>query len=71
MFRSILATPSVFHSCMCNTHDDTFIDETVQTALPESKNPDEVSTTVKAFMTAELPNELIELLVQNSKNNIL
>lgn len=32
------------------------------TALPETKNPDEVSTTVKAFMTAKLPNELIGLL---------
>ena len=38
------------------------IDQVVQTALPETKNPDEVSTTVKAFMNAELPNELIELL---------
>ncbi|CAK8987762.1 Clathrin heavy chain 1 [Durusdinium trenchii] len=45
-----------------NPHRRRVIDETVQTALPESKNPDEVSTTVKAFMTAELPNELIELL---------
>jgi clathrin heavy chain len=32
------------------------------TALPETKNPDEVSTTVKAFMAAKLPNELIGLL---------
>jgi clathrin heavy chain len=38
------------------------IDQVVQTALPESTNPDEVSTTVKAFMTADLPSELIELL---------
>ncbi|RHY33819.1 hypothetical protein DYB32_001385, partial [Aphanomyces invadans] len=38
------------------------IDQVVQTALPEAKNPDEVSTTVRAFMNAELPNELIELL---------
>lgn len=34
----------------------------VQTALPETKNPDEVSLTVKAFMKAELPHELMELL---------
>lgn len=40
------------------------IDQVVQVALPESNNPDEVSTTVKAFMTADLPNELIELLEQ-------
>jgi len=38
------------------------IDQVVQTALPESKSPDEVSTTVKAFMNADLPAELIELL---------
>ena len=46
------------------------IDQVVSTALPESKNPEQVSITVKAFMTAELPNELIELLekivLQNS-----
>lgn len=34
----------------------------MQTALPETKNADEVSCAVKAFMTAELPHELIELL---------
>ncbi|CAM9371246.1 unnamed protein product, partial [Choristocarpus tenellus] len=36
--------------------------EVVQTALPETKNADEVSTTVKAFMNADMPQELIELL---------
>ena len=38
------------------------IDQVVATALPESRLPEEVSTTVKAFMAANLPNELIELL---------
>jgi clathrin heavy chain len=38
------------------------IDQVVQTALPETKNPDEVSATVKAFMAGELTAELIELL---------
>ncbi|CAM9574384.1 unnamed protein product, partial [Sphacelaria rigidula] len=38
------------------------IDQVVQTALPETKNADEVSTTVKAFMNADMPQELIELL---------
>ena len=38
------------------------IDQVVQTALPETKNPDEVSATVKAFMACELTSELIELL---------
>lgn len=40
------------------------IDQVVQTALPESQNPEEISTTVRAFMEADLPNELIELLEQ-------
>ena len=42
----------------------------VSTALPESKNPEQVSVAVKAFMQAELQAELIELLekivLQNS-----
>lgn len=38
------------------------IDQVVSTALPEYKNPEQVSVAVKAFMTAELPGELIELL---------
>jgi clathrin heavy chain len=38
------------------------LDQVVQTALPETKNPDEVSSTVKAFMANDLPGELIELL---------
>ena len=45
-----------------NEHRRPLIDAVVQNALPETKNPDVVSTTVKAFMTADLPNELIELL---------
>ncbi|KAL1533145.1 Clathrin heavy chain [Salvia divinorum] len=46
------------------------IDQVVSTALPESKSPEQVSAAVKAFMTADLPHELIELLekivLQNS-----
>lgn len=38
------------------------IEQVVSTALPESKNVDEVSATVQAFMEAGLPNELISLL---------
>lgn len=30
--------------------------------MSETQDPEEVSVTVKAFMTADLPNELIELL---------
>ncbi|XP_016386829.1 clathrin heavy chain 1-like [Sinocyclocheilus rhinocerous] len=53
-----------------NPYRRPLIDQVVQTALPETQDPDEVSVTVKAFMTADLPNELIELLekivVENS-----
>lgn len=34
----------------------------MQTALSETQDPEEVSVTVKAFMTADLPGEPIELL---------
>jgi clathrin heavy chain len=40
----------------------TLIDEVVQTTVPESVNPDEVSTTVAAFMNADLTGALTELL---------
>ncbi len=44
--------------------------QVVSTALPESKNPEQVSVAVKAFMSADLQAELIELLekivLQNS-----
>jgi clathrin heavy chain len=45
-----------------NEYRRSVIDQVVQTALPETHNPEEVSSTVKAFMTADLPTELIELL---------
>lgn len=45
--------------------------QVVQTALSETQNPDEVSATVKAFMTADLPNELIELLEKIVLDNTL
>eukprot|EP00933_Yihiella_yeosuensis_P029628 TRINITY_DN23254_c0_g4_i1.p1 TRINITY_DN23254_c0_g4~~TRINITY_DN23254_c0_g4_i1.p1 ORF type:complete len:1717 (+),score=465.38 TRINITY_DN23254_c0_g4_i1:179-5329(+) len=45
-----------------NQHRRNVIDQVVSTALPESSNADEVSATVKAFISADLPNELIELL---------
>merc|ERR1711937_862345 len=38
------------------------IDQIVEWALPESQSADEVSCTVKAFMAADLPGELISLL---------
>lgn len=36
--------------------------QVVSTALPESRNPEHVSVTVKAFMARELHSPLIELL---------
>ena len=38
------------------------VPQVVQTALSETQDPEDISVTVKAFMTADLPNELIELL---------
>lgn len=45
-----------------NEHKQAVIDKVVQFALPESDNTEEVATTVKAFMDADMPSELMELL---------
>ncbi|KAI0343145.1 clathrin heavy chain 1 [Trametopsis cervina] len=45
-----------------NIHRRQLIDQIVATALPECTDPDDVSITVKAFLSADLPIELIELL---------
>lgn len=45
-----------------NEYRSQLIDQVVQTALSETQDPEDISVTVKAFMTADLPNELIELL---------
>ncbi len=45
-----------------NAHRRSVIDQVVATALPETQDPEDVSVAVKAFMAADLPNELIELL---------
>ena len=45
-----------------NEHKDELVSAVVGTALPEADNPDMVSSTVKAFMAANLPHELIGLL---------
>ncbi|TFK26167.1 clathrin heavy chain 1 [Coprinopsis marcescibilis] len=45
-----------------NIHRRALIDQIIATALPESTDPDDVSITVKAFLQADLPIELIELL---------
>lgn len=45
-----------------NPHRRQLIDQVVQTALSETKDAEDITHTVKAFMAADLPNELIELL---------
>jgi len=45
-----------------NEFKQSVVDQVIQTVLPECTNSDQVTVTVKAFMTADMPNELIELL---------
>uniref|UniRef100_A0A7S1G8A3 Clathrin heavy chain n=2 Tax=Bicosoecida sp. CB-2014 TaxID=1486930 RepID=A0A7S1G8A3_9STRA len=45
-----------------NPHRRSVIDQVSGTALPETKDPEMVSNTVKAFMQADLPDELLSLL---------
>ena len=45
-----------------NVHRRQLVDQVVAIAVPESIDPEDVSVTVKAFFTADLPGELIELL---------
>eukprot|EP01022_Parablepharisma_sp_SALTPOND_P000326 TRINITY_DN1014_c0_g1_i1.p1 TRINITY_DN1014_c0_g1~~TRINITY_DN1014_c0_g1_i1.p1 ORF type:complete len:1806 (+),score=251.50 TRINITY_DN1014_c0_g1_i1:3065-8482(+) len=45
-----------------NPHRKRLVEQVVQTALPDTKNPEEVSVTVKAFADAGLHHELIEIL---------
>ena len=45
-----------------NSYRQPLLNQVIATAVPDSKNADEVSTAVKAFMTAGLTTELIGLL---------
>ena len=45
-----------------NLHRRSVIDQVTATAVPESTEPEKVSVAVKAFLDADLPAELIELL---------
>lgn len=45
-----------------NVHRRSLIDQVIATAVPESAEPEKVSVAVKAFLEADLPAELIELL---------
>lgn len=45
-----------------NVHRRSLVDQVISTAVPESSEPEKVSVAVKAFLDADLPAELIELL---------
>lgn len=45
-----------------NGHRRSLVDQVISTAVPASTEPDKVSVAVKAFLDADLPAELIELL---------
>ncbi|PGH15842.1 hypothetical protein AJ80_05373 [Polytolypa hystricis UAMH7299] len=45
-----------------NMHRRSLVDQVIATAVPESAEPEKVSVAVKAFLDADLPAELIELL---------
>ncbi|KAK9470001.1 uncharacterized protein V1510DRAFT_309136 [Dipodascopsis tothii] len=45
-----------------NIYRRQLVDQVVATAVPDSNSPEDVSVAVKAFMGADLPTELIELL---------
>lgn len=45
-----------------NAHRRSLVDQVTSTAVPESNEPQKVSVAVKAFLDADLPAELIELL---------
>lgn len=56
--------PELWAECLSdtNTFRRQLIDQVVQTALSETQDPEEISVAVKAFMAADMPKELIELL---------
>jgi clathrin heavy chain len=45
-----------------NVHRRSLVDQVTSTAVPSSNDPDKVSVAVKAFITGDMPAELIELL---------
>ena len=45
-----------------NVHRRSVVDQVIATAVPESQEPEKVSTAVKAFIDNDLPDALIELL---------
>jgi len=45
-----------------NIHRRALVDQVIATAVPESQSPEKVSIAVKAFIDADMPTELIEVL---------
>ncbi|CAH7670842.1 clathrin, heavy polypeptide [Phakopsora pachyrhizi] len=45
-----------------NMYKRQLVDQVVSVAVPESQNPEDISVTVKAFLAADMPIELIEVL---------
>jgi clathrin heavy chain len=45
-----------------NMHRRSLVDAVTSTAVPESQDPEKVSVAVKAFVDADLPSQLIEML---------
>jgi clathrin heavy chain len=45
-----------------NSSRQSLVDQVIATAVPESSEPDKVSVAVKAFLDADLPTQLIDLL---------
>jgi clathrin heavy chain len=70
MFRALAryllerADPEVYAFVLDDKNDyrRSVVDQIISTAVPESTEPDKVSIAVKAFVDADLPAELIELL---------
>jgi len=58
------ADPEVWSYVLSNNniHRRSLVDQVISTAVPESNNPEQVSIAVKAFIDADMPVELIELL---------
>ena len=58
------ADPEVWSFALAdnNVYRRSLVDQVTATAVPESTEPDKVSIAVKAFVDADMPGELIELL---------
>lgn len=57
-------SPELWAECLNpnNTNRKLLVEQVVSVALPESKNVEEVAKTVEAFLSADMPLELLALL---------